>query len=104
MAPRPGPTQHAMAPELGCLRSNNNRVGTQPYPSADRLPLNALFGMALPTRKPRTTSGKAPVSPTQKYATSPWTKTHKGADTRSEKDTVLQHVKVSLKNTSQNLS
>ena len=81
LAPRPGPTQHAMAPVLGCLRSNNNRVGTQPCPSADRLRLNTPFGMALPTREPRTTSGKAPVSPTQKYATSPWTKTHKRADT-----------------------
>ena len=38
--------------------------------------------MALPTKEPRTTSGKAPVSPTQRYPTSPWTKTHKGEDIR----------------------
>ena len=48
LAPRPGPTQHSMAPVLGCPRSNNNRVGTQLYPSADRLPLNTPVAWPCP--------------------------------------------------------
>ena len=76
-----------------------NKVGTQAYPSADRLPkvilsqplpLNRPLNMALPTRgtRPSPTDQWAGTSPSHKEAcTSPWINlTQHGADTRTRKN------------------
>ena len=88
-------------PVLECLESNKNRMGTHPN-HHDRLsklvlrsqpPLNTPLDMALPTRGTRsssTTSGQAPVSPTE-VCTSPFTNfTYQGQTSEARGSTILK--------------
>ena len=76
-----------------------SKIGTQPDPSADRLPKvilssqppqNTPLNTALTTRgtRPSSTHQRAGTSPShQEDCTSPWTNlTHQGADTRSKRN------------------
>ena len=92
---------HLTAYRLQCWDASDkitNRVGTQPHPSADRLPkvililqppLNTPLDTPLPTRGTRPSSAHqwTGTSPShQEACTSPWTDlTHQGADSRSER-------------------
>ena len=91
-----------LAPVLGCLRPNN-RMGTQPQPSADRLPkvnLSPQLPIYIPLDTSLSTRGTRPSSTHQWAGTSsshqeactrPWTNlTHKGQTPEVRRSTILQ--------------
>ena len=93
---------HPTASRLQCWNASDqttNSVGTQPHPSADRLPevipsqqppVNTPLDVTLPIRgtRPSSTHQWAGTSPpNQEACTSSWTKfTHQGVDTRTKKN------------------